>query len=92
MSEKESIDAMAETIRTSTTPWNLILEVQKNNDMLNSEKVIEAFSIRADDILEAIKEIKRHSGTQFDPQVIRAFLQLTKRKSFKKLLKVIHHG
>ena len=43
-------------------------------------------------IFEAIKEIKRHSGTQFDPQVIRAFLQLTKRKSFKKLLKVIHHG
>ena len=34
---------------------------------------------------EAIREIKRYSGTQFDPRVIKAFLKLAKSKSFKKL-------
>ena len=35
--------------------------------------------------LEAIREIKRHSGEQFDPRVIKAFLQFTRTKSFKKI-------
>ena len=38
-------------------------------------------------ILEAIKELKRYSGTQFDPRVINAFLKFTTTKFFKKLLK-----
>jgi HD-GYP domain-containing protein (c-di-GMP phosphodiesterase class II) len=42
-------------------------------------------------ISEAIKEIKRHSGTQFDPLVIKAFLKLVKSKSFKKLIQNTHH-
>ena len=36
---------------------------------------------------EAIKELKRQSGTQFDPQAINAFLKFTKKQSFKKLLR-----
>ena len=35
----------------------------------------------------AIRELKKHSGTQFDPKVVKAFLRLTKEESFKKLLK-----
>jgi len=38
-------------------------------------------------IAEAIKELKRQNGTQFDPQVINAFLKFTKKQSFKKILK-----
>lgn len=42
---------------------------------------------------EAIREIKRYSGTQFDPRVIKAFLKLAKSKPFKELLlKGIYHG
>jgi len=36
---------------------------------------------------EAIKELKRQSGAQFDPQVINAFLKFAKKQSFKKLLR-----
>ncbi|MFC1698961.1 HD domain-containing phosphohydrolase [Candidatus Omnitrophota bacterium] len=43
-------------------------------------------------IAEAVKEMKRQTGSQFDPQVIQAFLKLTKRKSFKKLFKEIYRG
>jgi HD-GYP domain-containing protein (c-di-GMP phosphodiesterase class II) len=43
-------------------------------------------------IPETIREIKKHSSRQFDPQVIEAFLRLTKRKSFKKILKRINYG
>ncbi len=46
----------------------------------------------ATSILEAIKELKRHSGTQFDPRVINAFLRFTKDKSFKRLLKGAYRG
>ncbi len=36
---------------------------------------------------EAIREVKKHSGTQFDPKVVKAFLKLTKEESFKELLR-----
>ncbi|MFH0790348.1 MAG: HD domain-containing phosphohydrolase [Candidatus Omnitrophota bacterium] len=36
---------------------------------------------------EAIIEIKNNSGTQFDPEVIKAFLQFTERNSFKRWFK-----
>ncbi len=42
--------------------------------------------------LEAIREIKRQSGRQFDPRVIQAFLIFSKTKLFKKLVKEIRHG
>lgn len=37
-------------------------------------------------IQEAIEDLKRNSGTQFDPTVVNAFIKLTKQKNFKKLL------
>ena len=43
-------------------------------------------------ISEAVREIKKYSGRQFDPQVIRAFLKLAKTKSFKKVLRGIPRG
>lgn len=38
------------------------------------------------DINSAIKEIKKKSGTQFDPRVVEAFLKVAKKLSFKKYL------
>lgn len=38
------------------------------------------------DINSAIKEIKKKSGTQFDPKVVEAFLKIAKKLSFKKYL------
>jgi len=35
---------------------------------------------------EAIVELKRNSGTQFDPKVVEAFITLSKQKKFKKYL------
>ncbi|MBN3038831.1 MAG: HD-GYP domain-containing protein [Candidatus Omnitrophica bacterium] len=43
-------------------------------------------------IAQAIQELKSKSGTQFDPRVIKAFVKLAKRKSFKKLLKELQNG
>ncbi|MBL7084746.1 MAG: HD domain-containing protein [Candidatus Omnitrophica bacterium] len=43
-------------------------------------------------IAHAIRELKKYSGTQFDPQVIKAFLKLVKRKSFRKLLRDAYYG
>ncbi len=43
-------------------------------------------------VSEAIKEIKRQSGAQFDPRIIQAFLRFTQTKSFKKLLKNVYYG
>jgi HD-GYP domain-containing protein (c-di-GMP phosphodiesterase class II) len=43
-------------------------------------------------VAEAIEEIKRNSGTQFDPRVIAAFLKFIKGKSFGKSSKETHHG
>lgn len=37
-------------------------------------------------IREAIEEVKRNSGTQFDPKVVNAFVGLSKRKKFRKYL------
>ncbi len=37
---------------------------------------------------EAIDELKRNSGTQFDPQVVNAFLNLVKKIKFKKYLRI----
>lgn len=36
---------------------------------------------------EAIKELKRHSGGQFDPRLIKAFLKLAKSRAFKRVLR-----
>lgn len=38
-------------------------------------------------IQEAINEIKKHSGIQFDPKVVEAFLKVIKRKNMLNLLK-----
>lgn len=43
-------------------------------------------------IPEAINEIKKYSGAQFDPQVIKAFLKLSKEKGFKKLVRGARYG
>jgi len=37
---------------------------------------------------QAINEIKKNSGSQFDPKVVEAFLELTKSKKFKKYLRL----
>jgi hypothetical protein len=42
-------------------------------------------------IESALKEIKRHSGTQFDPQVVEVFFKLSQGKIFKKYLITISH-
>lgn len=38
-------------------------------------------------VLQAASEIKKNSGSQFDPQVVRAFLKIVKRGEIKQLLK-----
>ena len=38
-------------------------------------------------VSKAVKEIKRNSGTQFDPKVIEAFLKVVNRKHIRSLLK-----
>lgn len=38
---------------------------------------------------EAVEEIKGHSGTQFDPKVVNAFIKVVNKPSIKKLLKHI---
>jgi len=40
------------------------------------------------DIASALKEIKKKSGTQFDPKVVEAFLRVAKRINTKKYLKL----
>lgn len=35
---------------------------------------------------EAIEELKRNSGTQFDPRIVDAFVELSKQKKFRKYL------
>lgn len=47
---------------------------------------------KATSIPDAIDEIKRQSGTQFDPQIIKIFIRLTKRKSFSNIIKEVHRG
>jgi len=42
-------------------------------------------------IRETIQELKRNSGTQFDPRVVEAFCDLAKQKKFRKYLSSIHH-
>ena len=37
-------------------------------------------------VREAIEEIKQNSGTQFDPRVVHAFVELAKEKKFRKFL------
>jgi len=36
---------------------------------------------------EAVAELKKNSGTQFDPQVVKAFIELTKQKKFRNYLR-----
>ncbi|MBN2097256.1 MAG: GAF domain-containing protein [Candidatus Omnitrophica bacterium] len=43
-------------------------------------------------IEEAIREIKKHSATQFDPRVIKAFLNFTKKVAFKKIIVGIYNA
>jgi HD-GYP domain-containing protein (c-di-GMP phosphodiesterase class II) len=40
-------------------------------------------------IKEAIEELKRNSGTQFDPKVVNAFVELSKQKKFRKYLSLV---
>lgn len=40
-------------------------------------------------IKEALEELKQNSGTQFDPKVIKAFIDLSKEKKFRKYLSSI---
>ncbi len=47
---------------------------------------------RSTSVSLAIREIRKHSGSQFDPGPIKAFLNITKKKSFKKLFKDVYHG
>ena len=37
---------------------------------------------------EAIDELKMHSGTQFDPKVVKAFIELAKQKKFRNYLRL----
>ena len=37
-------------------------------------------------IEDAVKDIRRHSGTQFDPKVVNAFYELCKQKKFRNYL------
>ncbi len=39
-------------------------------------------------IYEAVEELKRNSGTQFDPQVVNAFMGLVRKRKFKKYLRI----
>ncbi len=41
-------------------------------------------------IIEAIEELQRNSGTQFDPKVVEAFCDLSKQKKFRKYLSLMH--
>src|SRR3989338_1675945 len=40
-------------------------------------------------ISEALNELRRNSGTQFDPRVIEAFIELARQKKFRKYLSLI---
>ncbi|MBF0521564.1 MAG: HD domain-containing protein [Candidatus Omnitrophica bacterium] len=39
---------------------------------------------------EAIAEINRHSGTQFDPKIVDIFIKLSKQKKFRNILSLTH--
>jgi len=39
-------------------------------------------------IRQAVEEIRRNAGTQFDPKVVDAFLRVTKKRKFKKYLRL----
>ncbi len=40
-------------------------------------------------VYQAVSEIEKHSGRQFDPMVVKAFLRIVKRNGIKNLLKTI---
>lgn len=40
-------------------------------------------------IKDAIEELKRNSGTQFDPKIVQAFVGLSKQKKFRKCLSLV---
>ncbi len=43
------------------------------------------------DITQAAAELKKNSGTQFDPKVVNAFTHLVSQKKFRKLLSLLKH-
>ena len=40
-------------------------------------------------VTQALEELKKNSGTQFDPRIINAFLELSRQKKFRKYLSLI---
>ena len=42
-------------------------------------------------VAKAIQEIKKHSGSQFDPKVVEAFLKVIKRRHIRLLLRKEGH-
>ena len=61
-----------------------IMAVADAFDAMTSERPYKKL-LNAD---EAMNELKNHSGTQFDPKVVKAFIELAKQKKFRNYLRM----